>query len=104
MGPGTDPPSPASVRHCPRIHWGADAVKGEWTGFITDTHCGARGATKDHKPLGHETSDRYIGIYKRQLSLREVYKRIRPGDLVWRTHDPDLEQVARAYTHAAAPV
>ena len=26
----------------------ADAVKGEWTGFITDTHCGARGATKDH--------------------------------------------------------
>ena len=30
-----------------------------------------RGATKDHKPLGHETSDRYIGIYKRQLSLRD---------------------------------
>jgi hypothetical protein len=26
----------------------ADAVKGEWTGWITDTHCGARGATKDH--------------------------------------------------------
>src|SRR5258706_11919234 len=30
-----------------------------------------RGATKDHKPLGHETSDRYIGIYKRQLSQRD---------------------------------
>jgi len=30
-----------------------------------------RGATKDHKPLGHEASDRYIGIYKRQLSLRD---------------------------------
>jgi sulfotransferase family protein len=30
-----------------------------------------RGATKDHKPLGHETSERYIGIYKRQLSLRD---------------------------------
>ena len=30
-----------------------------------------RGATKDHKPLGHETSDRYIGIYKRQLSVRD---------------------------------
>jgi hypothetical protein len=26
----------------------ADAVKGEWTGWITDTHCAARGATKDH--------------------------------------------------------
>jgi len=31
----------------------------------------ARGSTKDHKPLGHEASDRYIGIYKRQLSLRD---------------------------------
>jgi sulfotransferase family protein len=30
-----------------------------------------RGATKDHKPLGHEASDRYIGIYKRQLSIRD---------------------------------
>jgi len=30
-----------------------------------------RGATKDHKPLGHEASDRYIGLYKRQLSLRD---------------------------------
>jgi hypothetical protein len=30
-----------------------------------------RGATKDHKPLGHEASDRYIGIYKRQLSQRD---------------------------------
>lgn len=26
----------------------ADAVKGEWTGFITDTHCGERGANADH--------------------------------------------------------
>jgi hypothetical protein len=26
----------------------AEAVKGEWTGWITDTHCGVRGANKDH--------------------------------------------------------
>ncbi|HEY7412780.1 MAG TPA: hypothetical protein VII13_18715 [Vicinamibacteria bacterium] len=26
----------------------AEAVKGEWTGYITDTHCGAKGATKEH--------------------------------------------------------
>ena len=26
----------------------ADATKGEWTGYITDTHCGKNGATKDH--------------------------------------------------------
>jgi hypothetical protein len=30
-----------------------------------------RGATKDHAPLGHATSDKYIGIYKNQLSLRD---------------------------------
>ncbi len=26
----------------------AETAKGEWTGYLTDTHCGARGATKDH--------------------------------------------------------
>jgi hypothetical protein len=30
-----------------------------------------RGATKDHAPLGHATSDKYIGIYKNQLSIRD---------------------------------
>jgi hypothetical protein len=28
--------------------WAASPVKGEWTGFITDTHCGAHGANKEH--------------------------------------------------------
>ncbi|HEU4324237.1 MAG TPA: DUF3656 domain-containing protein [Roseiflexaceae bacterium] len=30
--------------------------------------------------------------------------RIRAGDLVWRTHDPDLDRTARPYTQATAPV
>jgi putative protease len=30
--------------------------------------------------------------------------RIKPGDLLWRTHDPDLDKVARPFTQAAAPV
>jgi putative protease len=30
--------------------------------------------------------------------------RIRPGDLVWRTDDPDIEKLARVYTQATAPV
>ncbi len=30
--------------------------------------------------------------------------RIRPGDLIWRTHDPDLDKLARMYTEAATPV
>jgi putative protease len=30
--------------------------------------------------------------------------RIRKGDLIWRTHDPDLDKVARVYTEAATPL
>jgi hypothetical protein len=26
----------------------AEVTKGEWTGYLTDTHCGKHGATKDH--------------------------------------------------------
>jgi len=32
------------------------------------------------------------------------FDRIRPGDRIWRTDDPDLDRAARAYTQAAAPV
>jgi len=32
------------------------------------------------------------------------FDRIRPGDRIWRTDDPDLDRVARAYTQAAAPI
>ncbi len=31
------------------------------------------------------------------------FGRIRPGDLVWRTHDPDLDKAARPFTEAVAP-
>jgi len=30
--------------------------------------------------------------------------RIRPGDLVWRTHDPDIDKAVRPYVEPAAPV
>ena len=32
------------------------------------------------------------------------FSRIRAGDLVWRSHDPDLDRLARPYLEAAAPV
>ena len=32
------------------------------------------------------------------------FQRIRPGDRIWRTDDPDLDRAARPYTQAAAPV
>ena len=33
-----------------------------------------------------------------------LFERIRVGDRIWRTDDPDLDRAARAYTEAAAPV
>ena len=32
------------------------------------------------------------------------FARIRPGDWVWRTHDPELEKAARPFTQASQPV
>jgi putative protease len=32
------------------------------------------------------------------------FRRIRAGDLVWRTHDPELDRVVRPFLHPAAPV
>jgi len=32
------------------------------------------------------------------------FGRVRAGDWVWRTHDPDLDKLARTYTNAAVPV
>jgi putative protease len=32
------------------------------------------------------------------------FDRIRPGDLVWRTHDPDLDRAARPFIDASSPV
>jgi hypothetical protein len=33
----------------PAAAFAAEARKGEWTGYITDTHCGKNGANKDHQ-------------------------------------------------------
>jgi putative protease len=32
------------------------------------------------------------------------FTRIRPGDWIWRSHDPELDKVVRTWTEAAAPV
>ena len=32
------------------------------------------------------------------------FRRIRPGDLLWRSHDPEVDRAARPFTQAAAPV
>ena len=49
-----------------------------------------------------ERSDGTIDIGLGRGSIQA--RRIRPGDVVWRTHDPDVDRAARKFTHATAPV
>lgn len=62
-------------------------------------------------PEEHEEGGRIYHVLPRGRALELQFAngaldpaRIRPGDLVWRTHDPDLERAARPYTQAAAPL
>ena len=32
------------------------------------------------------------------------FERVRPGDPIWRTHDPDIDKAARPYLEAASPI
>lgn len=63
-------------------------------------------------PEEHEEGGRIYqvtAIRGDQIELRFGYgainpNRIKPGDLLWRTHDPDLDKAARPFTQAIAPV
>jgi hypothetical protein len=48
-----------------------ETYAGEMNEFHKTELAKNRGATKDHAPLGHATSDKYVGIYKNQLSIRD---------------------------------
>ena len=53
----------------------------------------ARGATKDHKPLGHAVSDKYVGIYKDLLSQRDqrIFAAVAGKELVDEGYDLEVE-------------
>jgi len=53
----------------------------------------ARGATRDHKPLGHPVSDKYVGIYKDLLSRRDqrIFAHVAGKELVEEGYDLDVE-------------
>lgn len=56
----------------------------------------SRGATKDHAPLGHPTTDKYIGIYKEQLSLRDqrIFAAVAGRELAAAGYLSDVEPMA----------
>lgn len=52
-------------------HFLTENYSPEMLAFYKSDIAQRRAATKDHKPLGDPVSDRYIGIYKNLLSLRD---------------------------------
>jgi putative protease len=53
----------------------------------------------------YQVSTRRDGRMELQFGNNAVsFDRIRPGDLLWRTDDPDVERIARPYTQATTPV
>lgn len=53
----------------------------------------ARGATRDHKPLGHAVSDKYVGIYKDLLSRKEqrIFAAVAGKELVESGYNLDVQ-------------
>lgn len=53
----------------------------------------ARGATRDHKPLGSPVSDKYIGIYKYLMSQRdqEIFNGVAHNELVESGYESDVK-------------
>jgi len=53
----------------------------------------------------YQVTPRLDGTLELSFANRAVNcRRIRPGDLVWRTHDPELDRAARPFLDPAAPV
>jgi hypothetical protein len=63
------------------LTFAADAAKGQWTGYVTDTHCGANGATKDHTAgcvekcmRGGSKAELYVEAEKKSYPLNDFSK------------------------------
>lgn len=61
--------------------------------FHTTDLAKARGASRDHKPLGHPVSDRYIGIYRDLLSLRDqrIFAQVAGKELIDAGYELDVD-------------
>ncbi len=71
---------------------GEDFETGMFDFYKTDL-ARARGASRDHAPLGHAISDRYIGIYKDLLSLRDqrIFAAVAGAELETAGYKNDVE-------------
>ncbi|MBK8902081.1 MAG: U32 family peptidase [Anaerolineaceae bacterium] len=57
------------------------------------------------RKLRHSRNSRQKPLVELKFGNGQInFSRIRPGDWVWRTHDPDLEKAAKPFTQASQPV
>ncbi|MBD1835279.1 sulfotransferase [Cyanobacteria bacterium FACHB-472] len=74
-------------------HFLTEDYSSEMLAFYKSDIAQRRAATKDHKPLGHPVSDRYIGIYKNLLSLRDqqIFAAVAGEELTALGYDVEVE-------------
>lgn len=74
-------------------HFLAEDYSSEMLAFYKSDIAQRRAGTKDHKPLGHPVSDRYIGIYKNLLSLRDqqIFAAVAGEELTALGYDVEVE-------------
>ncbi|MBD2536450.1 sulfotransferase [Nostoc flagelliforme FACHB-838] len=74
-------------------HFLAEDYNSEMLAFYKSNIAQRRATTKDHKPLGQPVSDRYIGIYKNLLSLRdqEIFAAVAGEELTALGYDIEVE-------------
>lgn len=65
----------------------------EMLNFHKSTIAQRRAGTKDHKPLGHPVSDKYVGIYRELLSRRDqrIFAAVAGEELLALGYDVDVE-------------
>src|SRR5262249_21875129 len=51
-----------------------------------------------------ESGERGLRLELRFGNRTGDVRRIRPGDLVWRTHDPEIDKLVRPYAEATSPL
>jgi len=53
---------------------GAAATKGSWTGWVTDEHCGAKGASADHKACAEKCVTKGSKLVFYNNADKKIYK------------------------------
>ena len=89
---------------------GAAGTKGTWTGWVTDEHCGAKGASADHKACAEKCLDKGGKLVFYNTADKKIYSldnqdmaKQNIGHEVKVTGEVDGKSIKVASIDAAAP-